>query len=56
VVNKYLDFCLLYWSNSYTLVGKHEGKSYSGDLDVDGSIILKRIFKRYCIRVFTGLI
>jgi len=41
VVNKYLDFCLIYWRNSYTLVGKHEGKSYPGNLDVDVSIILK---------------
>lgn len=44
-VKKYLDFCLLYWRNSYTLVGKHEGESYTGDLEVDGIIILKLIFK-----------
>ena len=43
MVSKYLDFCLLYWRNEYTLVRKHEGKSYSGDLDVDGSIILKSL-------------
>ena len=29
------------------LVGKPEGKSHSGDLDVDGRIILRWIFRKW---------
>ena len=29
------------------LVGKHEGKSHWGDPDVDGSIILRWIFRKW---------
>jgi hypothetical protein len=56
VVKKYLDFPLLCWRNSYTLVGKHEEKSYTGDLEADGMIILKRIFKKSGVNVLTSLI
>jgi hypothetical protein len=37
------------------LVGKPEVKSYRGDPGVDGRIILKWIFKKWDVGVWTGL-
>jgi len=37
------------------LVGKPEGKSHWGDLDVDGWIILGWIFRRLDVVIWTGL-
>jgi len=37
------------------LVGKPEGKSYWGDLGVDGWIILGWIFRRWDVCIWTGL-
>jgi len=36
------------------LVGKPEGKSHWGDPGVDGSIILRWIFRRWYVGVWTG--
>jgi hypothetical protein len=36
-------------------VGRPNGKSYLEDLDVDGSIILKWIFKKWDGEAWTGL-
>jgi hypothetical protein len=37
------------------LVGKHEGKNRLVDPDVDGSIILRRILRKWDVGVWTGL-
>jgi hypothetical protein len=37
------------------LVGKPEGKRHWGDPGVDGRIILKRIFRKWDVGVWTGL-
>jgi hypothetical protein len=34
--------------------GKSEGKSYLGDPDVDGRIILRWIFRKWYVGVWTG--
>ena len=36
------------------LVGKHEGKNHLGDPDVDGIIILIRIFRKWDVGLWTG--
>ena len=36
------------------LVGKPEGKNHLGDPDVDGRIILRRIFRKWDVVVWTG--
>ena len=36
------------------LVGKPEGKSHLGDPDVDGRIILRWIFRKWDVGVWTG--
>jgi len=38
------------------LVGKPEGKDHWTDIDIDGSIILKCIFKKWDGEAWTGLI
>ena len=37
------------------LVGKPEGRNHSGDLGVDGRIILERISSRWDVCIWTGL-
>jgi hypothetical protein len=37
------------------LVGKPEGKRPLGDPDVDGRIILRWIFRKWDVRIWTGL-
>jgi hypothetical protein len=37
------------------LVGKPEGKDHFVDPDVDGRIILRRIFRKWDVGVWTGL-
>jgi hypothetical protein len=37
------------------LVGKPEGKNHWGDPDVDGRIILRLIFRKWDVGVWTGL-
>jgi hypothetical protein len=37
------------------LVGKPEGKNHWGDPGVDGRIILRRIFRKWDVWVWTGL-
>jgi hypothetical protein len=37
------------------LVGKPEGKNYWGDPGVDGRVILRWIFKKWDVGVWTGL-
>jgi len=36
------------------LVGKPEGKDHWGDLDIDGKIILRWIFRKWDVLVWTG--
>ena len=36
-------------------VGKPEGKGHWGDLDIDGRIILRWIFRKWDVGVWTGL-
>ena len=36
------------------LVGKHEGKSHLGDPGVDGRIILRWIFRKWDVGIWTG--
>ena len=36
------------------LVGKPKGKNHLGDPDVDGRIILRLIFRKWDVRVWTG--
>jgi hypothetical protein len=38
------------------LVGKPEGKSQHGSVNIDGSIILKYMLKKYGVRLRTGFI
>jgi len=35
-------------------VGKPKGKNHLGDPDVDGRIILRLIFRKWDVRVWTG--
>jgi hypothetical protein len=35
-------------------VGNPEGKYHLGDPDVDGRIILRRIFRKWNVRIWTG--
>jgi hypothetical protein len=37
------------------LMGKPEGKNHWGDPDVGGRIILRRIFRKWDVGVWTGL-
>jgi len=37
------------------LVGKPEGKNHWGDLGVDGWIILRMMFRRWDVGIWTGL-
>jgi len=45
------------WRGAYrVLVGKHEGKNHLGDTGVDGRFILRWIFRKWDVGLWTGSI